>query len=80
MAPVAAPVDSPELHKSAAVPLTTYYNYQDAVTMAILEFKRQNVVEEIASTLQDDSDEVIEAIVVGKKKEWGVLFIPHLCR
>ncbi|MBW2623158.1 MAG: hypothetical protein JRD68_09655 [Deltaproteobacteria bacterium] len=36
--------------------------------MAILEFKRQNVVEEIASTLQDDNDEVVEAIVIGKKK------------
>jgi hypothetical protein len=61
-------VDFPELRKSAAAPLTIYYIIQDVVTMAILEFKRQNVVEEIASTLQDDSDEVVEAIVVGKKK------------
>lgn len=36
--------------------------------MAVLEFKRQNVVKEIAAALQDESDEVTEAIVIGKKK------------
>ena len=36
--------------------------------MAVLEFKRQNVVQEIAESLKDESDEVTEAIVIGKKK------------
>lgn len=36
--------------------------------MSILQFRRQNVVQEITACLQDETDEVTEALVIGKKK------------
>ncbi|MEW6264599.1 MAG: hypothetical protein AB1641_16120 [Thermodesulfobacteriota bacterium] len=39
--------------------------------MTVLQFKRHNVVSEIIQSLQDDKDEVLEAIVIGKKKSGG---------
>jgi hypothetical protein len=36
--------------------------------MTVLKFKRYNVVDDIIDTLRDDADEVIEALVVGKKQ------------
>ena len=36
--------------------------------MSILEFKRYSVVQEIIDCLSDDEDEIIEALIIGKKK------------
>lgn len=36
--------------------------------MTVLEFKRRNIVTEIIASLHDEADEVVEAIVIGKKK------------
>ena len=36
--------------------------------MSVLQFKKSNVVQEIVTCLQDESDEVVEALVIGKKK------------
>lgn len=36
--------------------------------MTVLKFERYNVVQEIVDSLQDETDEVIEALVIGKKK------------
>ena len=36
--------------------------------MTILEFKRHDVVKEIIESLKDDQDEVVEALVIGRKK------------
>ena len=36
--------------------------------MTVLQFKRQNVVQDIIDSLSDEEDEVVEAIVMGKKK------------
>ena len=41
--------------------------------MTVLQFKRHNIVEEIVTSLQDESDEVVEALVIGRKKS-GVRF------
>ena len=39
--------------------------------MTILQFKRYSVVQEIIDCLQDEQDEVTEALVIGKKKGGG---------
>jgi CBS domain containing-hemolysin-like protein len=39
--------------------------------MKVLEFKRYNVIEEIVDALRDEKDEVVEALVIGKKKGGG---------
>jgi hypothetical protein len=36
--------------------------------MKVLEFKRYSVVEDIIDCLTDQDDDIIEAIVIGKKK------------
>ncbi|MFH1135452.1 MAG: hypothetical protein V1816_05140 [Pseudomonadota bacterium] len=36
--------------------------------MTILQFRRHNIVQEIIDSLRDEEDEVIEALVIGKKK------------
>ena len=36
--------------------------------MTILQFKRQNIVDEIIASLRDATEEVVEALVIGKKK------------
>ncbi len=41
--------------------------------MKVLPFKRLNIVQEIIDCLQDEKDEVVEALVIGKKKS-GVRF------
>ena len=41
--------------------------------MTILQFKRHNIVQEIIDSLEDEQDEVIEALVIGKKKS-GIRF------
>lgn len=39
--------------------------------MKILEFRKHHVVQDIITTLQDDEDEIVEAIVIGKRKSGG---------
>ncbi|MEW5722909.1 MAG: hypothetical protein AB1896_07360 [Thermodesulfobacteriota bacterium] len=39
--------------------------------MTILEFRRHDVVADIIEALQDEEDEVVEALVIGKKKSGG---------
>ena len=39
--------------------------------MTILHFKRHNVVQDIIEALQDEEDEVVEALVIGRKKSGG---------
>ena len=36
--------------------------------MTVLKFERYNVVQEIVDSLQDETDEIVEALVIGKKK------------
>jgi DNA-binding ferritin-like protein len=36
--------------------------------MTVLQFKRHDLVEEIIENLTDPSDDVVEALVIGKKK------------
>ena len=41
--------------------------------MTVLQFKRHNIVQEIIDSLKDENDEVVEALVIGKKKS-GIRF------
>ena len=40
--------------------------------MTVLKFKRHDVVQEIIGALHDETDEVVEALVIGKKKNGGI--------
>jgi hypothetical protein len=39
--------------------------------MTVLQFKRHNVLKDVIASLNDEEDEVVEALVIGKKKSGG---------
>jgi hypothetical protein len=46
--------------------------------MSVIQFKRRTIVQEIIDSLSDEADDVVEALVIGKKKSGGMFsFMTH---